>query len=154
MSIMKAYDTSALTRRTILQTLLLQQESLEVTIETLTDVLTDHKEIEDAIKLGKEVAAGAADVVRADDQEPEKELDMLVEEERMEEAVKKRKGRRRRQRRKQKRRRKKKGQQMGNDSKPKRTLCCLLSSRTLLLYGGFRELRMAIVSEGYYRTGY
>ncbi|KAG8945654.1 hypothetical protein FRC04_000615 [Tulasnella sp. 424] len=91
--IMKAYDTSARTLRAVLQNPLLQQESIEATMERMSDVLADHKEIEDAIKLGNDLAASSAGAPEADDEELKDELEMLIEEQRKEEEEEKEKER-------------------------------------------------------------
>ncbi|KIO28038.1 hypothetical protein M407DRAFT_72413 [Tulasnella calospora MUT 4182] len=83
--IMKAYDTSARTLRAVLQNPLLQQESIEATMERMADVLADHKEIEDAISLGNDLAASSAGVPDADDDELKDELEMLIAEQKKEE---------------------------------------------------------------------
>lgn len=90
---MKAYDTSARTLRAVLQNPLLQQESIESTMERMSDVLADHKEIEDAIKLGNDLAASSAGAPEADDEELKDELEMLIEEQRKEEEAEKEKER-------------------------------------------------------------
>ncbi|KAG8904513.1 hypothetical protein FRB99_001646, partial [Tulasnella sp. 403] len=91
--IMKAYDTSAKTLRSVLKHPLLQMSSIEQTMENMSEALADHKEIEDAISLGNEDAQRAAGVVEPDESELADELAALVEEQvqeqREQEAVRK-----------------------------------------------------------------
>ncbi|KAG9014590.1 hypothetical protein FRB94_011768 [Tulasnella sp. JGI-2019a] len=97
--IMKAYDTSAKTLKTVLQHPLLQVSSIEETMERMSDALADHKEIEDAIGLANEDAMNAAGIEPVDDKELQDELDALVQEQKAEaEARGKRLGMRRKHR--------------------------------------------------------
>ncbi|KAG9012072.1 hypothetical protein FRB95_013603 [Tulasnella sp. JGI-2019a] len=82
--IMKAYDTSAKTLKTVLQHPLLQVSSIEETMERMSDALADHKEIEDAIGLANEDAMNAAGIEPVDDKELQDELDALVQEQKAE----------------------------------------------------------------------
>ncbi|KAG9022176.1 hypothetical protein FS837_006548, partial [Tulasnella sp. UAMH 9824] len=82
--IMKAYDTSARTLRTVLQNPLLQQESIEATMERMADVLVNRKKIEDAISLGDDLAVGSAGKQRKEEEE-EKERVRLEEKRKTEE---------------------------------------------------------------------
>ncbi|KAG9041785.1 hypothetical protein FS837_011744 [Tulasnella sp. UAMH 9824] len=83
--IMKGYDTSARTLRAVLPNPLLQKESIDATMERMADVLGDHKEIEDAISLGNDLAASSAGVPDVDDDELKDELGMLIEEQKKKE---------------------------------------------------------------------
>ncbi|KAG9043382.1 hypothetical protein FS837_009678 [Tulasnella sp. UAMH 9824] len=63
---------------------LLQQESIDATMERMADVLADHKEIEDAISLGNDLVASSAGVPDVDDDELKDELEMLIGEQKKE----------------------------------------------------------------------
>jgi charged multivesicular body protein 7 len=75
---MKAYNTSAATLTSILTHPLLQMDSVDQTMENMSDALADYKEIEDAIKIGNEGALSAAGVEEVDDDELAEELKALV----------------------------------------------------------------------------
>ncbi|KAG9034413.1 hypothetical protein FS837_002222 [Tulasnella sp. UAMH 9824] len=64
---------------------LLQQESVDATLERMADVLADHKEIEDAISLSDDLVVSSAGVPDVDDEELKDELEMLIEEQKKDE---------------------------------------------------------------------
>ncbi|KAG8934572.1 hypothetical protein FRC02_009652 [Tulasnella sp. 418] len=78
LEIMRAYETSTNTLKTILAKPELQLENVERTLDAMSEALADHKEIDDAIKLGMEDTSGV------DEDELEEELKMLEEERRAE----------------------------------------------------------------------
>ncbi|KAF8623494.1 hypothetical protein AX15_006277 [Amanita polypyramis BW_CC] len=75
--IMKAYESSTTTLRAILTHPSLQRESVERTLDALADANTDAKEVDDAIRLGAEVAMNSDQI---DDAEVEMELNRLIAE--------------------------------------------------------------------------
>ena len=76
--IMKSYDTSAITLRTILAHPSLQRDSIDKTMDALAEANLDAREVDDAVRMGGDVALGMDGTV--DDDELEAELKALVEE--------------------------------------------------------------------------
>ncbi|EJU05330.1 hypothetical protein DACRYDRAFT_46449 [Dacryopinax primogenitus] len=77
--VMRAYETSTLTMKKLLEDPRLQREYVDDTLESMAEVLADYEEVEEATKLGGErvrLAAGR----EADESEIEEELDDLVRE--------------------------------------------------------------------------
>ena len=80
---MEAYETSTRTLRTALADPRLQRERVEATMDGMAEALADHREIEDAMKLGE-----IGIVPETDDDELAAELADLQEEVRKEEKAK------------------------------------------------------------------
>lgn len=78
---MAAYETSNTTLRALLANPLLDADRVEKTTTQLADTLADQKEIDDAIRIGGQVAIGAGGVEGGDDDELAKELEELIQEE-------------------------------------------------------------------------
>ncbi|GLB34835.1 putative snf7 [Lyophyllum shimeji] len=74
--IMKSYESSTATLRAILGHPSLQKESIEATLDALAEVNADAKEVDEAVRIGAEVAVGVSDVI--DEGELEDELRALV----------------------------------------------------------------------------
>jgi len=75
---MKSYESSAVTLRTILAHPSLQRSSIDKTMEALAEANSDAREVDDAVRLGGDIALGVDDVV--DDTELEREWMALVKE--------------------------------------------------------------------------
>ena len=75
---MKSYDTSAITLRTILAHPSLQRDSIDKTMDALAEANLDAREVDDAVRMGGDVALGMDGTV--DDDELDSELKALVEE--------------------------------------------------------------------------
>ncbi|THU96334.1 Snf7-domain-containing protein [Dendrothele bispora CBS 962.96] len=74
--ILKSYSTSTTTLRAILSHPSLQRDSIEKTMEAMAEATADAKEIDQAMRIGGDVALGVDDVV--DDTEIEAELAGLI----------------------------------------------------------------------------
>ncbi|KAG5635861.1 hypothetical protein H0H81_009844 [Sphagnurus paluster] len=74
--IMKSYESSTATLRAILAHPSLQRDSIEATMDALAEVNADAKEVDDAVRMGADLAIGTGDVI--DDGELEEELRALV----------------------------------------------------------------------------
>ncbi|KZO97862.1 hypothetical protein CALVIDRAFT_554340 [Calocera viscosa TUFC12733] len=77
--VMKAYETSSATLRTLLRDPRLQRERVDQTMESMAEALADHREIERAVEMGGEDARAAAGL-EIDEREIEKELEEIVRE--------------------------------------------------------------------------
>ena len=75
--IMKSYESSTATLRAILAHPSLQREKIDETMEAMASANEDAKEIDDAIRMGADIAQGGAAV---DDAELEDEWKALVQE--------------------------------------------------------------------------
>ncbi|KAF8308113.1 hypothetical protein DL93DRAFT_2231869 [Clavulina sp. PMI_390] len=78
--IMKAYETSSSALQDLLSHPSLQAENVEQTMNRLSDALADHKEIEEAISMGGELAVQAGQSEIIDEAELDSELAVLVKE--------------------------------------------------------------------------
>ena len=76
--IIKSYDSSAITLRTILAHPSLQRDSIDKTMDALAEATLDAREVDDAVRMGGDVALGTDGIV--DDDELEAEWKALVEE--------------------------------------------------------------------------
>lgn len=76
---MKSYETSATTLRSILTHPSLQRDSIDNTLEALSAATADAREVDDAIRLGGEMAVAEAGY-EVGEEELEAELRALVEE--------------------------------------------------------------------------
>lgn len=76
--IMKSYDSSAITLRTILAHPSLQRDSIDKTMDALAEANLDAREVDDAVRMSGDVAIGIDGIV--DDDELEAEWKALVEE--------------------------------------------------------------------------
>lgn len=83
--IMKSYESSTTTLRAILAHPSLQREKIDETMEAMASANEDAKEIDDAIRLGTDIAQGNATV---DEAELEDEWKALVQEAEKESAAK------------------------------------------------------------------
>lgn len=72
--IMRMYESSTATLRAVLAHPSLQRESIDQTLDALAEANTDAKEIDDAVRIGADVA------LNHDDQDVEMELNKLIEE--------------------------------------------------------------------------
>ncbi|KAJ7444910.1 Snf7-domain-containing protein [Mycena latifolia] len=77
--IMKSYESSTATLRSILAHPSLQKESIEKTMDAMAEANADAKEIDESIRIGGDVALGI-DAVAFDDAELEEELKLLAQE--------------------------------------------------------------------------
>ena len=68
------YESSTATLRAVLAHPSLQRESIDQTLDALAEANTDAKEIDDAVRIGADVA------LNHDDQDVEMELNKLIEE--------------------------------------------------------------------------
>lgn len=84
--ILESYAQSTSTLRTVLSHPLLQRESIEQTMEAMAEANADAKEIDDAVRIGGDIALGANDVY--DEDELEAELNKLIQESKEEEEIK------------------------------------------------------------------
>ena len=75
---MKSYDSSSITLRTILAHPSLQRDSIDKTMDALAEATLDAREVDDAVRMGGDVALGTDGIV--DDDELEAEWKALVEE--------------------------------------------------------------------------
>ena len=82
---MKSYESSTATLRAILAHPSLQREKIDETMEAMASANEDAKEIDDAIRMGVDIAQGGAAI---DDAELEDEWKALVQEEEKESAAK------------------------------------------------------------------
>ncbi|KAJ9098944.1 hypothetical protein QFC19_006168 [Naganishia cerealis] len=85
--IMKAYEASTGTLKSVLSHPSLQREHIDTTMDALAEAMADQQEIDDAIQSGGQVAVSAAGM-EADEGDLQRELEGLVKE-REEEEVKK-----------------------------------------------------------------
>lgn len=76
--IMKSYESSTMTLRAILAHPSLQRESIETTMDALAEVNADAKEVDEAVRIGADIAIGVSDTIY--DGDLEEELRGLVEE--------------------------------------------------------------------------
>ncbi|PPQ63058.1 hypothetical protein CVT24_005913 [Panaeolus cyanescens] len=76
--IMKSYETSTVTLRAILAHPSLQRENIDKTMDALSEANADAKEIDDAVRMGADVAMGTEYLI--DEAELEAELNALVQE--------------------------------------------------------------------------
>jgi charged multivesicular body protein 7 len=74
---MRVYESSTATLRAVLAHPSLQRESIDQTLDALAEANTDAKEIDDAVRIGADVALN---VDQNDDQDVEMELNKLIEE--------------------------------------------------------------------------
>jgi charged multivesicular body protein 7 len=72
--ILKAYESSTTTLRTILAHSSLEHENINKTMDALAEANQDAKEVDDAIRIGGDMAVG----VEIDDEEIEEELKALA----------------------------------------------------------------------------
>ncbi|KAF8350578.1 Snf7-domain-containing protein [Amanita rubescens] len=79
--IMRMYESSTATLRAILAHPSLKRESIDKTLDALAEANADAKEIDDAVRIGADVALDTNEV---DDEELETELNKLIEEATME----------------------------------------------------------------------
>ena len=79
MQIMKSYESSTATLRALLGHPALQRESIEATMDALAEVNADAKEVDEAVRIGGDIATGAGGDM--DERELEDELGRLIEEE-------------------------------------------------------------------------
>ncbi|KAK0210854.1 Snf7-domain-containing protein [Desarmillaria ectypa] len=84
--IIESYAQSTSTLRAILSHPLLQRESIEQTMEAMADANADAKEIDEALRVGGDIAVGANEVF--DEDELQAELNELIQESKEEEDVK------------------------------------------------------------------
>lgn len=75
---MKVYQTSSKTLKSVLSNPLLDRDHVDATMDDLGETLADHREIDEAIQAGGQLAATAGGALEVDQDELEKELDMLV----------------------------------------------------------------------------
>lgn len=75
---MRAYQSSTSTLKQLLAHPSLQRDHIDATMESMSDALADHAEIEQAISLGNEQAQRAAGVEDVDEAELDDELAELV----------------------------------------------------------------------------
>ena len=75
---MKSYESSTVTLRAILAHPSLQRSSIDTTMEALAEANSDAREVDDAVRLGGDIALGVDDAV--DDMELEREWMALVKE--------------------------------------------------------------------------
>jgi charged multivesicular body protein 7 len=75
--IMRMYESSTATLRAILAHPSLKRESIDETLDALAEANADAKEIDDAVRIGADVALNTNEV---DDEELETELNKLIEE--------------------------------------------------------------------------
>ncbi|KAG6918110.1 hypothetical protein DXG01_016297 [Tephrocybe rancida] len=73
--IMKSYESSTTTLRAILAHPSLQKDSIDATLDALAEVNADAKEVDDAVRVGADVAVGVDNI---DDGELEEELKALI----------------------------------------------------------------------------
>ncbi|KAG6851263.1 hypothetical protein H0H93_011699 [Arthromyces matolae] len=73
--IMKSYESSTATLRTILSHHSLQKEFIDATMDALAEVNADAKEVDDVVRMGADIAV---DIDNVDDGELEEELKALV----------------------------------------------------------------------------
>lgn len=85
LQIMKSYESSTATLRAILAHPSLQREKIDETMEAMASANEDAKEIDDAIRIGADIAQGSATI---DDAELEDEWKALVQEAEKESAAK------------------------------------------------------------------
>ncbi|KAG7453124.1 uncharacterized protein BT62DRAFT_880377 [Guyanagaster necrorhizus] len=76
--VLESYAQSATTLRNILSHPLLQRDSIEQTMEAIAEANADAKEIDDAVRIGGDIAIGANDGF--DEDELQAELDGLIKE--------------------------------------------------------------------------
>ncbi|KAF9475867.1 hypothetical protein BDN70DRAFT_883201 [Pholiota conissans] len=76
--IMKTYESSTATLRAILAHPSIERSSVDKTMEALAEASTDAKELDDAIRIGGDVALGVGEIV--DDEELEEEWKAMVKE--------------------------------------------------------------------------
>jgi charged multivesicular body protein 7 len=74
---MKSYESSTVTLRSILAHPSLQRESIEATMDALAEANADAREVDDAVRMGADIAIGVEDL---DEGDLEAELQRLVEE--------------------------------------------------------------------------
>ncbi|KAK0483728.1 hypothetical protein IW261DRAFT_1464826 [Armillaria novae-zelandiae] len=84
--ILESYAQSTSTLRTILSHPLLQRESVEQTMEAMAEANDDAKEIDDAVRIGGDIAIGANNAY--DEDELQTELNKLIQESKEEEDIK------------------------------------------------------------------
>lgn len=75
---MKSYESSTVTLRAILAHPSLQRSSIDKTMEALAEANCDAREMDDAVRLGGDIALGIEDTI--DDTELEREWMALVKE--------------------------------------------------------------------------
>jgi hypothetical protein len=86
--IIKAYEMSTSTLRSVLSDPALQRERVDATMDALADALADQQEIDQAIQSGGQLAlAGSSSGVDVDEDVLEKELEGLVQEKKREEDI-------------------------------------------------------------------
>ncbi|OCF40884.1 charged multivesicular body protein 7 [Kwoniella heveanensis CBS 569] len=82
--IMAAYETSTSTLRSVLSDPSLSPDRIAETTDALADAMADQEEIDQAVRIGGELAMGSRRVVEVDEDELAAELADLVEEEKAE----------------------------------------------------------------------
>jgi len=75
---MKSYESSTLTLRSILAHPSLQRERIDETMDALAEANANAREVDDAVRMGGDVAVGVEDAV--DEEELERELKEMVRE--------------------------------------------------------------------------
>ncbi|KAG7549003.1 hypothetical protein FFLO_03116 [Filobasidium floriforme] len=86
--IIKAYEMSTSTLRSVLSNPALQRDRVDATMDALADALADQQEIDQAIQSGGQLAlAGSSAGVDVDEDDLEKELEGLVQEKKREEDI-------------------------------------------------------------------
>ncbi|KAJ8475390.1 hypothetical protein ONZ45_g15624 [Pleurotus djamor] len=89
--IMKSYESSTATLRAILSHPSLKKEKVEETMEAMAEAMGDAREIDDAVRIGGDVALGIGEgQTSVDDSELEEELNRMVEEMKLEERIRER----------------------------------------------------------------
>ncbi|KAJ8519483.1 hypothetical protein ONZ45_g3570 [Pleurotus djamor] len=89
--IMKSYESSTTTLRAILSHPSLKKEKVEETMEAMAEAMGDAREIDDAVRIGGDVALGIGEgQTSVDDSELEEELNRMVEEMKLEERIRER----------------------------------------------------------------
>ncbi len=76
--ILKSYETSTITLRSILAHPSLERSSIDKTMEALAEANADAKEIDDAVRFGGDIAVGVNESI--DDEEVEEEWKSMVKE--------------------------------------------------------------------------
>lgn len=74
---MRMYESSTATLRAVLAHPSLQRESIDQTLDALAEANTDAKEIDDAVRIGADVALNVNEI---DNEDVEMELNKLIEE--------------------------------------------------------------------------
>jgi len=78
---MQAYETSTSTLKSIMSNPALDMDNVEKTTEALAEVMSNQEEVDNAIRIGGEIAVGASGREGVDDDELKKELEEMVRDE-------------------------------------------------------------------------